>query len=88
MSTVAALNSDLGSTNSGSASVSDDTWNNNQLSNQVALEISEHLRNFISVDLNLELRNAVSILEVKIEIVSLVDLLNCFLELKKINSQF
>jgi len=40
MSTVAALNSDLRGTNSGPASISDDTWHNYQLSNQVALEIS------------------------------------------------
>ena len=82
MSAVGALNSHFGGTNGSSARVSYDARHHNQLAYQVALEISQHLRELITLNLNLEMGNLVSIL--KIEIVSLIDLLNGFFELKNL----
>ena len=81
MSAVLALHSDLRGSNGSTTSVSDDAGNHNQLANQVALEVSQHSGVLITVNLHLELRNRVSLLEVLREIVSLVHLLHCFLEL-------
>jgi hypothetical protein len=82
MSAIAALHSNSGCTNGCPASVGDDTRNNNKLTNEVALEISQHLGDFVTVDLNLEIRHNVPILEMKAEIVSLVNLLNSFFKLE------
>ena len=81
MTAVAALNSHFGGTDSCSTGVSDDTWNHNQLTNKVALEVSQHLRDFICMHLHLEEGNIITFLEVQVEIVSLIHLLNSFLEL-------
>ena len=85
MAAVSALNSHLGSSNRCSACVGNNTRNDNQLTNQVALEISEHFRELISVNLHLEQGHTLSILGLfLVEIVSPVDLLNGFLKLKNI----
>ena len=85
MAAVSALNSHLGSSNSCSACVGNNTRNDNQLPNQIALEVSEHLRELISVNLHLEQGHTLSILGLfLVEIVSPVDLLNGFLKLKNI----
>jgi len=84
MAAVSALDSHLGSSNSCSACVGNNTRNDNQLPNQIALEVSEHLRELISVNLHLEQGHTLSILGLfLVEIVSPVDLLNGFLKLKK-----
>jgi hypothetical protein len=81
MPTVFALNSNLRSSNSSPASISNNARDYNQLSNKVALQISEHARNLITVNLHLELRHRVSLFELLTEIVSLVHLLHCFFKL-------
>ena len=87
MTAVSALNSHFGSSNSCSARVGNNTRNYNQLANQIALEISEHFRELISVNLHLEQGHSLSILGlVLVEIVSPVDLLDGFLKLKNMMS--
>jgi hypothetical protein len=81
MSTVLALNSHFRSSNCSPACIGNDARHYNQLTNEVALQVSEHARILITVNLHLEVRNRVSFLEVLTEIVSLVNLLHCFLEL-------
>ena len=89
MSAVSALNSHFGSSNSCSARVGNDTRNDNQLANQIALEISEHFRELISVNLHLEQGHSLSILGlILVEIVGPVDLLDGFLKLKKLCPHF
>ena len=84
MATIFALNSNLRCSDSSPASISDDTRDNDQLANKVALQISQHARNLITVNLHLELRHRVSLFELLTEIVSLVHLLHCFFELNGI----
>ena len=85
MAAVSALNSHLGSSNSCSACVSNNARNYNKLPNQIALEISEHFWELISVNLHLEQGYTLSILGLfLVEIVSPVYLLNGFLKLKLI----
>jgi len=88
MSTILALNCNLGCSDSCSASISDDAGNNNQLPNEVALQISKHTRILITVNLHLELRHRVSFFELLTEIVSLVHLLHCFFKLNGLISTF
>ena len=83
MTTILALNSHLGSSNSGSACVGDDAGDDNHLSYEVTLKFSQHARDFIAVNLHLEQGNRVSLLELLAEIVSFINLLNCFLELNR-----
>lgn len=81
MAAVSALNSHLGGSNSCSACVGNNTWNDNHLPNQVALEISNHSRDLISVNLHLEQGHTLSILGLLLaEIVSPVHLLDGFLK--------
>ena len=83
MTTVSALNSHLGGSDSCSACVGNNTWNDNHLPNQVALEISDHSRDLISVNLHLEQGNTLSILGLLLlGIVTPVHLLDSFLKLK------
>ena len=84
MATIFALNSNLRCSDGSPASISDDTRDNDQLANKVALQISQHARNLITVNLHLELRHRVSLFELLTEIVSLVHLLHCFFELNAI----
>jgi hypothetical protein len=84
MPAVFALHSNLRRSNSSPTSISDNARDNNQLSNKVALQISEHARNLIAVNLHLELRHRVTLFELLTEIVSLVHLLHCFFELNRI----
>ena len=81
MTTVLALNSNLGCSNSCPASISDDARDNYKLSYKVALKVSQHARMFIAVNLHLEQGNRVSLLKLLAEIVSFINLLHCFLEL-------
>jgi len=81
MTTVSALDGYLGCSDSGSACVSDDTRDNNQVANKIALQISQHLGMLITVNLNLEIWNGVSISCLLLEIVSSVHFLHGFLEL-------
>ena len=55
MAAVLALDSDPGGPDCGPASIGDDTRNYNQLSNEVALQVSEHAWVLITVNLHLEL---------------------------------
>ena len=55
MATILALDSDPGGPNGSPASIGDDTRNYNQLSNEVALQVSEHSWVLITVNLHLEL---------------------------------
>ena len=55
MAAVLALDSDPGGSDGGPASIGNDTRNYNQLSNEVALQVSEHAWVLITVNLHLEL---------------------------------
>jgi hypothetical protein len=55
MAAVLALDSDSGCSDGSSTSIGDDTRNYNQLSNEVALQVSEHAWVLITVNLHLEL---------------------------------
>ena len=81
MTTVLALNGNLGCSNSSPASISDDARDNYKLAYKVALKVSQHARMFITVNLHLEQRNRISLLKLLAEIVSFINLLHCFLEL-------
>ena len=81
MAAVFALHSHLRCSNRSSACVCDNAWDHNKLTDEVALQFSQHAGVLISVDLHLEDGNIVSFLKVFIEIVSFVDMLNRFLEL-------
>lgn len=81
MSTVPALHSDLGGSDLSPARISDDTWDYNQLPDQVALQLSQHSRVLIAVELNLKQGKVLSLVSILAEIVSFVNLLYGFLEL-------
>jgi hypothetical protein len=49
--------------------------------NKVALEISEHSDMLVTVDLNLEIRDIITLFVVLGEVVSFIDILDCFLKL-------
>lgn len=83
MSTVLALHSHLCSSNARPARVGNDAWDHNKVPNQIALQLSEHPRDFVAVELDLKERYLVSQVILLVVIVSPVHLLDCFLELKR-----
>lgn len=81
MTTVSALHDNFGCSDSGPAGVGDDARNHNHLTDHVTLEVSQHARVFVRVNLHLEQGNFIMGLKVLTEIVSLVHLLDGFLKL-------
>jgi hypothetical protein len=81
MPAVPALNSHLRRSDRSSACIGDDTRDDDQLTNQIALQVSQHAGVLITVNLHLERRNIISLVKVLCEIVSFVNLLHCFLKL-------
>jgi hypothetical protein len=81
MAAVFALDCNLGGSNGCPAGIGNDTWDDNHLSNEVALKVSQHAGNFVAVNLHLEQRNRISLLKILGEIVSFIHLLHCFFKL-------
>jgi hypothetical protein len=81
VATVAALDGDLVGSDGRATRIGDDSRHHNQLADQVALQVSQHARELLAVDLHLELRYIVVLLEVLREVVALVHLLHRPLEL-------
>jgi|LauGreDrversion4_2_1035121.scaffolds.fasta_scaffold787930_1 hypothetical protein len=82
MAAVLALNGHFRGSDSCPACIRDDSWHDYELAYKVALQLSQHAGQFCTVNLYLEVWNIVAFKEVLREIVSLVNLLHCFLELK------
>lgn len=86
MTTVAALEDNFASFDVSLSGCCNDTWNYNKLTNEVALQISQHFGVLVTLNLHLECRRCeVSILSVVV--VTLIDSVDCFLELRRLKCE-